>query len=229
MAFDWFEYSGRDVIFSRPAPAHGYRHPILAGSHPDPSICRVGGDHYLVNSSFAYFPGIPIFHRRDLVNWTQLGHVVTQPGQLNYDGIGVSRGILAPTRRYHAGTFFLVCSMVDAGGNFLMTASDPAGPWSDPVWLGFDGLDPSLFFDDDGRSYIVNNGPPPDNRPLYDGHRAIWLQEFEIAHQKFIGPRAIVVNGGTDIARQPVWIEGPRLFKTGGWYYLICAEGGTAE
>ncbi|MCR6630470.1 MAG: family 43 glycosylhydrolase [Magnetospirillum sp.] len=109
-----------------------------------------------------------------------------------------------------------------------MTATNPAGPWSDPVWLNFDGIDPSLFFDDDGRAWMVNNGNPPDNKPLYDGHRAIWIQEFDIANRKMTGPRKIIVNGGVDLSLKPVWIEGPHLYKKDGWYYLCCAEGGTS-
>ncbi|HEY5226899.1 MAG TPA: glycoside hydrolase family 43 protein, partial [Opitutaceae bacterium] len=185
--------------------------------------------YYLVNSSFAYFPGIPIFHSTDLVNWRQIGNVVSRPDQLNYRGLGVSRGIFAPALSHHGGTFYLLCTFVDAGGNFLMTASDPAGPWSNPVWLGFDGIDASLFFDEDGRAWIVNNGEPPNGKAPYQGHRAIWLQEFDAVSEKMIGPRTVIVDGGADMAKQPVWIEGPHLFKKDGWYYLICAEGGTAE
>lgn len=228
--FDWFEYSGNDDHFAAPLPAGSYRNPILAGFYPDPSICRVGPDYYLVNSSFAYFPGIPIFHSRDLVHWTQLGHVLNRPSQLKLDGLGVSRGVFAPAISCHDGLFYLVNTLVDAGGNFFVTAKDPAGPWSDPVWLPeIDGIDPSFFFDDDGRAYIVNNGPPPDGKPLYEGHRAIWIQQFDLASWKLTGPRTVLVNGGVDIARHPAWIEGPHLFKKDGWYYLICAEGGTGE
>jgi xylan 1,4-beta-xylosidase len=229
VTFDWFEYTGRDTVFEQPLPAGHFRNPILAGFYPDPSICRVGDDYYLINSTFAYFPGIPVFHSRDLVNWTQLGHVIDRPAQLNYDGLGVTRGIFAPSISHHNGTFYVVCTMVDKGGNFLMTAKNPAGPWSDPVWLGFDGIDPSLFFDDDGRAWMINNGNPPDNKPLYQGHRAIWIQEFDVAAQKLTGPRSIIVNGGVDLAQKPVWIEGPHLYKRGGWYYLCCAEGGTSD
>ena len=229
VAFEWFEYTGRDAVFCAPlAPGH-FRNPIFAGFYPDPDICRVGDDYYIVKSSFAYFPGIPIFHSRDLVNWTLVGHVVDRPGQLDYDGLGVSRGIFAPALSHHAGLFYLVCTFVDAGGNFLMTAAKPEGPWSDPVWLGFDGIDPSIFFDDDGRAWLVNNGQPPDDMPSYDGQRAIWLQEFDIAGKRPVGPREIIVNGGANPADHPVWIEGPHLFKKDGWHYLICAEGGTSE
>ncbi len=228
VAFDSFTYTGRDDAFATPLPAGHYRNPILAGYYPDPSICRVGDDYYLINSTFAHFPGIPIFHSRDLVNWKQLGHVIDRPGQLKYDGLGITRGLFAPAISHHHGTFYVVCTMIDGGGNFLVTATDPAGPWSDPVWLKFDGIDPSLFFDDDGRAWMVNNGNPPDNKPLYSGHRAIWIQEFDLANRRMIGPRSIIVNGGADITQKPVWIEGPHLYKRDGWYYLCCAEGGTS-
>jgi xylan 1,4-beta-xylosidase len=227
--FESFEYTGNDAVFAEPlAPGH-FRNPILAGFYPDPDICRVGNDYYLVNSSFAYFPGIPVFHSDDLVNWMQVGNAISRPRQLNYSGLGVSRGIFAPALSHHGGLFYLICTFVDADGNFVMTAKDPAGPWSDPTWLGFDGIDPSLFWDDDGRAWVVNNGVPPDNKPMYNGHRAIYLQEFSAPDNKLVGPRTIIVNGGAKPADHPVWIEGPHIFKREGWYYLICAEGGTAE
>jgi xylan 1,4-beta-xylosidase len=227
--FESFEYTGRDTVFSAPLAAGHIRNPVLAGFYPDPDICRVGDDYYLVNSSFAYFPGIPVFHSRDLVNWTQVGNVVDRPNQLDYRGIGVSRGIFAPALSHHGDQFYIICTFVDAGGNFMMTAKDPAGPWSDPTWLDFDGIDPSLFFDGDGRAWVVNNGVPPDNKPQYNGHRAIYLQEVDLYTKKLVGPRTIIVNGGVKLADHPVWIEAPHLFKKDGWYYLICAEGGTAE
>ena len=226
--FDWFEYTGRDALFAEPVSAGNYRNPILAGFYPDPAICRVGADYYLINSTFSYFPGIPIFHSRDLVHWTQIGHVIDRPSQMDFTGKRITRSLFAPTISHHDGVFYVVCTQVDGGGNFLVTATDPAGPWSDPIWLPFDGIDPSLFFDDDGRAWMVNNGNPPDNRPLYQGHRAIWIQEFDIARRQLVGPRSIIVNGGVDLSKQPVWIEGPHLFKKDGWYYLCCAEGGTS-
>lgn len=226
--FDWFEYTGRDAVFARPVPSGRYQNPVLAGFYPDPSICRVGDDYYLINSTFAYFPGIPIFHSRDLVNWSQIGHVIDRPAQLNYDGLGVSRGIFAPAISQHNGTFYVICTMVDAGGNFLMTATNPAGPWSDPIWFNFEGIDPSLFFDANGRAWLVNNGAP-EGKPLYEGHRAIWIQEFDIAAKKLVGPRSVIVNGGVDLSKKPVWIEGPHLYQKDGWYYLCAAEGGTGD
>lgn len=228
VTFDSFTYTGRDTVFDAPRAPGEFRNPILAGFYPDPSICRVGDDYYLVNSTFSYFPGLPIFHSRDLVHWTQLGHAVDRPTQLNFDGHGASRGLFAPALSHHGDTFYLVCTLIDQGGNFLLTAKNPAGPWSDPIWLGFDGIDPALFFDPDGRAWMLNNGNPPDNKPLYSGHRAIWLQEFDPKTNKLIGPRSIIVNGGVDLAQKPVWIEGPHLYRRGDWYYLCCAEGGTS-
>ncbi len=229
VGFKSFEYTGADAVFAEALPPGHFRNPILAGFYPDPDICRVGNDYYLVNSSFAYFPGIPIFHSNDLVNWTQIGNVVDRPHQLNYGGLGVSRGVFAPALSHHGDLFYLICTFVDAGGNFLMTAKNPGGPWSDPTWLGFDGIDPSIFFDDNGRAWVVNNGTPPGDKPLYSGHRAIYLQEFNAAEKRLLGPRTVIVNGGVRLADHPVWIEAPHMFKREGWYYLICAEGGTGD
>lgn len=225
--FDWFQYSGKDEVFEQPVPKGHFRNPILAGFHADPSITRVGDRYYLVNSSFTYFPGIPVWESRDLVNWTLLGHAIDRPGQLNFDGLSVSRGIFAPAISHHDGVFYIVTTAVDSGGNFLVTATDPAGPWSDPKWLpGVNGIDPSLFFDDDGRAYLLNNDEPAQ-APRYDGHRAIWMQQIDLSTHTPVGPRRVLLDGGVDPAANPIWIEGPHLLKREGWYYLTCAEGGT--
>ena len=229
--FDWFEYVGEDTIYRKtPAGPDEYYNPILAGFYPDPSMVRVGDDFYLVVSSFAYFPGVPIFHSRDLVSWTQVGNVLDRPSQLNLDSAGISRGVFAPVIRYHNGTFYMITTVVDRGGNFFVTATNPAGPWSEPVWLPelVGGIDPSFFFDDDGKAYVVNNGPP-EGTPLYNGHRAIYMQEFDIAGKRMVGPRKLIVNGGVDLSKKPIWIEAPHIFRKDGKYYLICAEGGTAD
>lgn len=206
-----------------------YSNPILAGFYPDPSICRVGGDYYLVNSSFAYFPGIPIFHSTDLVNWNQIGNAMDRNMQLDLSNADVSGGLYAPTIRYHKGLFYIICTNVSHGGNFIITAKNPAGEWSDPVFLpDVNGIDPSLFFDDD-KAYITYNSEPPDNKSLYNGHRTIRIIQYDVEQKKTIGGNKIIVNGGTDITKHPVWIEGPHLYKIKGWYYLMCAEGGTAD
>jgi alpha-N-arabinofuranosidase len=226
VTFKEFLYSGHDAEPSEHLDPQQYRNPILSGFYPDPSVVRVRDEYYLINSTFAYFPGIPIFKSRDLVNWTQIGNVIDRPDQLAYSHLGVSRGIFAPSISYADGVFYVVCTMADAGGNFVVTASDPRGPWSNPTWLDFEGIDPSIFFDDDGRAWMINNGAPVGT-PLYSGHRAIWIQEFDPVKKRMIGPRTVLVNGGVDIKKKPVWIEGPHLYKHDGWYFLCCAEGGT--
>jgi alpha-N-arabinofuranosidase len=226
--FDWFELSGRDPAPGLVGPGE-YRNPILTGFYPDPSLTRVGDDYYLVTSTFAYFPGLPIFHSRDLVNWRQIGNAIDRPSQLEFGRLGLSRAVFAPDITWRDGVFYILNTCVDCGENYLLTAKDPAGPWSDPIWIKeVEGIDPSFFFDDDGRTYLLNNGPP-EGTPLYDGHRAIWMQEFDLAAMKPVGPRKVLVNGGVDLSTKPIWIEGPHILKKDGWYYLTCAEGGTAE
>lgn len=229
VAFDWFEYTGHDSVFSSPLPHGSYRNPILAGFYPDPSITRAGNRFYLVNSTFTYFPGIPVFQSSDLVHWRQIGNVIERPGELKFDGLSVSRGVFAPSISFHAGVFYVINTAVDAGGNFISTTRNPAGPWSDPIWLPqlAGAIDPSLFFDEDGKAYVLNNGPPAD-KALYEGHRAIWIQQIDLAAHRLIGPRKVLVNGGVNFAKRPIWIEGPHLYRHAGWYYLMCAEGGTS-
>ena len=161
VAFDWFEYTGRDSTFGEPLPAGSYYNPILAGYYPDPSITRVGDKYYLVNSTFAHFPGIPIHESTDLVHWKLIGHALSNSQRTTFDGLDISRGVFAPSIHFHKGIYYVINTLVEAGGNFFVTAADPKGPWSDPVWLKeIDGIDPSFFFDDDGKAYVVNNGPP---------------------------------------------------------------------
>jgi len=229
ITFEWFEYSGRDATFTAPLPKGHFHNPILAGYYPDPSVVRVEDKYYLVNSTFAHWPGIPIHESRDLVHWTLVGHALSDPKKVSFDGLNISRGVFAPSIHYHDGTFYIINTLVDAGGNFFVTAKNPRGPWSDPVWLKqINGIDPSFFFDDDGKAYILNNGPP-EGTPLYEGHRAIWMQEFDLTSKQLVGPRKVIVNGGVDLAQKPIWIEGPHLYRIKEWYYLMCAEGGTGS
>ncbi|MBI5471451.1 MAG: glycoside hydrolase family 43 protein [Ignavibacteriae bacterium] len=208
----------------------GFANPILAGFYPDPSICKVGSDYYLTNSTFSYFPGLPIFHSKDLVHWKLIGHVMDREVQLNLDKQGVSRGLYAPSIRYHDGLFYVTCTLVDIGGNFVVTASNPAGPWSNPVWLPeINGVDPSMFFDEDGQAYIIYNSIAPEDKPLYNGHRTIRMYEFDVESLKVKGKEILLVNGGVDLSKKPIWIEGPHIFKRNDYYYLFCAEGGTGD
>jgi xylan 1,4-beta-xylosidase len=226
VTFEWFEYAGRDAAYSAPLPEGHFNNPILGGYYPDPAVTRVGDKYYLVNSTFVHWPGIPIHESTDLVHWNLVGHALSDPGKLTYDGLEISRGVFAPSIHHHGDTFYVVNTLIGAGGNFIVTATNPRGPWSDPVWLkNVSGIDPSLFFDDDGKAYLVHNGPP-DGKPRYDGHCAIWLHEFDLKKLE-AGPGKVLVDRGVDPSKNPVWIEGPHLYRVKDWYYLMAAEGGT--
>ncbi|MBC6990920.1 glycoside hydrolase family 43 protein [Hymenobacter sp. BT491] len=202
--------------------------PILTGFYPDPSIVKVGADYYLVNSTFSYFPGIPVMHSKDLKNWKQIGNVISRPSQMNFLGDRMTRGLFAPAIEHHNGTFYVTCTLIDHKGNFVVTAKNPAGPWSDPIFLPeVKGIDPSLYFEGT-KAYVIYNSDPPDNKPLYDGHRSIKIIELNPQTLQTVGEAKIVVNGGVDLSKKPVWIEGPHLMKRGDWYYLYAAEGGTS-
>lgn len=200
------------------------KNPILPGFYPDPSICAVGMDYYIVNSSFAYFPGLPIMHSQDLAHWEQIGNVLTRPEQLPLEGAEVSQGLFAPTIRYHNGTFYVICTNVSHGGNFIVTATDPAGPWSEMHCLeGADGIDPSIMFDDDGKCYFIGTHPNPDGCK-YDGDWYIYVQELDIENFKLVGEKHNVWNGAMKGVH---WPEGPHLYHIGEYYYILHAEGGT--
>lgn len=227
--FNWVSYNGQSPELSDTVEASQYQNPVIAGFYPDPSITKKDDAYYLVNSSFGYWPGLPIFKSTDLVSWQPIGHALTNAKAFDFTKLGISKGIFAPTLRYHEGLFYLITTAVDAGGNFLITATDPSGAWSEPVFLPeIQGIDPDIFFDDDGRVYIAHNGGP-EGEPLYSGHRAIWLWEYDPKQQKVIASSGrIIVNGGSNIKEEPVWVEGPHIYKKDGWYYLSCAEGGTS-
>lgn len=205
-----------------------FKNPILPGFYPDPSICRLDEDYYLVTSTFEYFPGVPIFHSRDLVNWRQIGHVLDRPSQLNLDFTPCSKGIYAPTIRYHNGIFYMITTFVVSQTgerrNFYVTATDPAGDWSDPIWLDHaPGIDPSLFFDQDGKVYYTGNRVPPEGQD-HPKHNQIWLQELDLESQKLVGPVYGLWDGALKNAHAQ---EAPHLYKINDYYYLMIAEGGT--
>lgn len=227
--FDWLKYEGSDAVHEGAIDADTqYRNPVLSGFYPDPSITQVGGDYYLVNSTFTYFPGIPVFHSTDLVNWTQIGNAIDRPGMLDFDGLELSRGVFAPTIEHHDGVFYIANTCVDCDGNFILTAKDPAGPWSDPIWLSeIGGIDPSLYFDQDGTVYIMNNDDPV-GEPRYQGHRAIWIRAVDPDTFQSISEPKVIIDGGVRPEDNPIWIEGPHIYFKDGYYYLSAAEGGTA-
>jgi len=183
-----------------------FRNPILPGFYPDPSVCRVGDDYYLVTSTFEYFPGLPIFHSRDLVHWHQIGHVLDRASQLPLDGIRFSGGLYAPTIRYSNGTFYVINTLMDGktkSGNFVVTATNPAGPWSEPNWLASaPGIDPSLFFDEDGRAWYIGNRMAAQSQ--YEGHTEIWLQELDLQSMCLVGGVHVLWDGAVKGA---VWAE----------------------
>jgi beta-xylosidase/GH35 family endo-1,4-beta-xylanase len=223
--FQEFTYEGE-------AP-DGHPLPLLPGCYPDPSICRVDSNYYVVNSSFAYFPGVPIWHSTDLKRWTRLGFVLNRPSQLSiYNGLPIRAGIYAPTIRYnpHNRLFYLITTYVGGGGNFFVTTDDPlGGTWSDPVFLPeVQGIDPDLFFDADGSAYLVHNSSP-DGPPAYDGHCVIRIHRFDWKAGRTVGKSKIIVDGGVDKSKRPIWIEGPHLYRINGTYYLMAAEGGTGS
>lgn len=229
--FDSFLYEGKDDFYrENPLPGDDYFYnPILTGWYSDPSICTNGDDYFLVTSTFSYFPGVPLFHSKDLVNWKQVGHILDRPSQLPLDGQKISEGIFAPAISYNPRnqTYYMITTNIRRG-NFFVKTKDPFGSWSDPIGLpDVKGIDPSFFFDDDGKAYIVNNDVP-DGGSQYDGHRAIRVLEFDAASDKTFGPSIMLVNGGINLNEKPIWIEGPHLYKIKGRYFLMCAEGGTS-
>ncbi|MVT08775.1 glycoside hydrolase family 43 protein [Chitinophaga tropicalis] len=230
--FTRFTYEGNDHIYTdNPLQEGEFYSPVLQGCYPDPSITRKGNDYYLVNSSFSMVPGVPIFHSKDLVNWKQIGHVLDRPSQLKVEKAGISAGIYAPDIKYNPynNTFYMITTQIAGGiGNMVVKTQDPSKGWSDPIKLKFDGIDPALFFDDNGKAYLVHNDAPPAGKTLYNGHRVIKIWEYDLARDQVIeGTDKIIVDGGVDITQKPIWIEGPHLYKKNGRYYLMCAEGGT--
>ena len=230
--FTSFVYQGNDQVYiNHPLNDDEFYSPILQGCYPDPSITRKGDDYYLVNSSFAFFPGVPIFHSKDLVNWTQIGHVLNRESQLNLTNVEMREGIYAPDIMYnpHNDTFYMITTHIGGGwGNLVVKTQDPSQEWSDPIMLDFDGIDPALFFDTDGKAYVVHNDAP--EQALYEGHRVIKIWDYDIETDQVITDSdQVIVDGGVDISQQPIWIEGPHIYKKNDKYYLMCAEGGTGD
>jgi len=208
--------------------AHEIHNPILPGFHPDPSIVRVGDDYYIANSTFEWFPGVPIHHSRDLANWQLIGHALTRQSQLDLRGIADSAGVWAPSLSYADGQFWLIYTNIRFTGMgkpfkdigiFLTTATDIRGPWSEPVVLNSIGFDPSLFHDDDGRKWLVNMRW--DFRKGRHRFAGIVIQEYDPKSQKLVGPMTQILE------KTGILTEGPNLYKRDSWYYLMLAEGGT--
>ena len=225
-------YQGNDQIYKdNPLESNEFYTPILQGCYPDPAITRKGDDYYMVCSSFAMFPGVPIFHSKDLVNWTDLGGVLNNVEEFNPNVTGISEGVYAPGITYnpHNDTFYMIVTAFSGGlGNIVVKTKDPKKGWGSPIKLDFGGIDPSIFFDDDGKGYIVHNDAPDKGKELYNGHRVIKVWDYDVENDKVIPETdKIIVDGGVDLSKKPIWIEAPHLYKKDGSYYLMCAEGGT--
>ncbi|MEO8253622.1 MAG: glycoside hydrolase family 43 protein [Flavobacterium sp.] len=230
--FSNFTYQGDDQVYKdNPLKSDEFYTPILQGCYPDPAITRKGDDYYMVCSSFAMFPGVPIFHSKDLVNWTDLGGILNDVTQFNPHDTGISQGVYAPGITYnpHNDTFYMIVTAFSGGlGNIIVKTKDPKKGWGNPIKLGFGGIDPAIFFDDNGKAYIVHNDAPDQGKERYNGHRVIKIWEYDVQSDKIIpGTDKIIVDGGVDPAKNPIWIEAPHLYKKGGKYFLMCAEGGT--
>ncbi|KAA3628733.1 MAG: glycoside hydrolase family 43 protein, partial [Bacteroidetes bacterium] len=223
------------IIIKLPAQENFFLNPIIPGGYPDPSICRVGDEFYIVNSTFEYFPGLPIHKSVDLVNWKLVGYGLHRPEQcqeaVNLVDVQSDGGIHAPTIRYHEGTFYIITTNVyyheDTQTtdfvNFIITAEDIEGPWSEPhVLEGAPGIDPDIFFDDDGKVWYI--GPHSPENPNFQGEGEIWLQEIDLDNWALTGERNFLWRG----ACGGVWVEGPHIYKRDGRYYLMVAEGGTS-
>jgi len=200
---------------------HSIINPIIPGFYPDPSICRVGYDFYLACSSFELYPGIPVFHSKDLANWEQISYAMTMDNGFHVNANMGSGGVMAPTIRWHDGVFYIINANFGDKGNFYVTATDPAGPWSEPHWItDIPDIDCSLFFDNDGTCYLVSPGNDPDE----DNGRGIFLTPYDIKNGKAAGERKKIWNSAMRNAWAP---EAPHLYHIGEYYYLMIAEGGT--
>ncbi|MEO1993419.1 MAG: glycoside hydrolase family 43 protein, partial [Pirellulales bacterium] len=203
------------------------RNPILPGFHPDPSICRVGNDYYIATSTFEWFPGVSIHHSRDLVNWRLLTHALGDTRLLDLRGVPSSGGVWAPALSFQDGLFYLCYTVVHQHEsatkdtpNYLITAPDIHGPWSDPLFINSSGFDPSLFHDDDGKKYWLNM--VWDHRSHRHPFHGINLQQFDAQKKELIETPQTIFTGS------PIRLtEGPHLYKRNDWYYLLTAEGGT--
>lgn len=237
---DWTVNSGRKKAFFEKVKEitnfggepEAYNNPILSGYHPDPTICRKGDDYYLINSSFEWYPGIPIYHSKDLVNWKLIGYGGTEANNFDLAKNAVdSGGIYAATIRYHDGLFYIITTntgrqgdpKIKGNGNFYITATDPAGVWSEPIYLDCPGIDPSLFWDDNGKCYYIGQGNLLAE-PEWRGQHGVWLQELDLKEGKLTGERKQLSFGHATNAHAA---EGPHLYKIGEKYMIILAEGGT--
>lgn len=232
-SFDYFTYTGDDDYYRQNplADKASFYNPIIPGFHPDPAICRVGDDYWLVNSTFGYFPGVPLYHSRDLVNWTLVGNVLNRPSQLPaLAGQDVGKGgIYAPNISFdpQTGTYYMLTTDVGRGHFYVTTKNPMNNDWSDPVWLpAIDGIDPAFFFDDDSKAYIIYK-ESTEGQPKWSNHRCLRIARFDRATGQTTGAPVKFREAGVGPEERLARNEGPHIYKIDGKYYIICAEGGT--
>ena len=236
--FNYFSYQGNDDYYKEnPLTVAGdYFNPVIGGWASDPSICRVGDDYWLVTSTFGYFPGVPLYHSKDLVSWEHVGNVLSRPSQLPWlEGLSIDKGgVYAPALSYnpHNQTYYMITTCVMNGGeggskNFYVTSKNPMGEWSEPVLLPeVEGIDPSFFFDDDGKAYIVHKSD--EHSPVkWSNYRALSIIEFDTQTGKTVGEPVRFKEEGVGPEERLERNEGPHIYKIDGKYYLLAAEGGT--
>ncbi len=239
--FESFTYTGNDARYDLPFnPQTHYLNPIISGTNPDPAICRKGDDFFMANSSFVYWPSIPIWHSKDLIDWDFCGYVIDRPSQVVFhDGVRIDGGVYAPDIKYCEAnqTFYLIVTLVDCSGNVIFKTQDPSQGWSEPIPVPeVHGIDPSFLFDNDGKCYILNNDEPAYPAE-YSGHRAIWAREYDLNIDKVCGEPVVMIDKGIRPVEKPIWIEGPHLYHFANQmegrvyeqYYLMDAEGGTGD
>ncbi|MCR4560044.1 MAG: glycoside hydrolase family 43 protein [Bacteroidales bacterium] len=228
--FKSFTYTGNDPCFEQSRLQEGeIFNPVLQGAYSDASVCRKGGDYYMVTSTYTFFPGLAVLHSKDLVNWEQVSYALPTERQCLNTSLKSTQGLFPSTIRYnkHDDYFYITGTFVGGGGHFIIKTKDPAGEWSDPEWIfGIGGVHPSLFIDDDGTAYLLNQGTP-DRVPDYPDFKVIWMQRFNLQTMKTEGERKIILAGGDIPEKKPAWLEAPHLFKIDGYYYLTASEGGS--
>ena len=227
--FSYFKYEGKDARFEKKIEAKKqYVNPVVSGFYPDPSVCRVGDTYWLVNSTFAYFPGVPIFKSHDLVNWHQVGHVLDRESQLPLKGADIGKGgIYAPQISYNPKnkTYYMTTMNMTTFQVFYVKSKNPELGWSEPVQMKRGGMDTSFFFDTDGKAYVVYNARP-NGGAKYEAQTAIHMNEFDWKADS-IKSKTYELTTGSSCIEHPTCIEGPHLYKVGKYYYLMCAEHGT--
>lgn len=222
--FRQFSYEGFEPYYDWLQPSDStFLNPIMSGSHPDPTVCRVGGTYYMTTASLTQYPSLPIYSSNDLVTWYHIGNAVNS---FTFEGQSMAQGVHSPTIRYNKRnkTYYIIASNIGGGGTFIVKSTDPNIGWSDPIFLPkIGGSDPSIFFGSNGNAYIINSDEATHGSPRWKGHRSIRIHIYNTKTDSIVGTARILVDGGLNKAKRPT-IEAPKLFRNGAKYYLMFAE-----